>query len=613
MSAFGFSLSFGDAPIDQLRFARLARWLTRRAQGGLQVVQSAYLCQVRAHFEPNSKALDSTDPNFFFEGWLSETEALESLLDVRGESLSDANLVARALEVRGIDALKLLRGSFALALFDPARRRLILARDALGVRTLFYRLSAHGIEVASEPMALVVADANPPELNEAFIAHQLALRAGIANQSGFKSVCELPPAHALILDFGQVPRLEKYWFAPTELDHGRSLDDYAVEYRERLHAAVGGCLRGVERYALTLSGGMDSGSVVASLGGYAPAQCTLSYVFDDIPSADERAYAMASRDASSVPALQLLADELWPLRGGLSFPHSANVPIFNPYGLIKSAVNQAARDAGAQVVLTGTFGDHLFPAVHTWLEDALAQGQWGTAARALCADLAVERGRFWMSAGVRRAARRFLLSDRPKRFEPPWLTASALAHIDPYSLLLAGHAGHRRLATGLVAAQDCSGEAFFSEHEGLQWRNPFRDQRLVEFALRVPGHYAWRGGIKKAYARHAMRGKLPEFTRLRVRKTSLIDVYRRGVLHREAAFVKSIFEREGAIWRRFIQSDFVHAGRLGERHCESDEAVLWLTLCVEMWWARVLLEHQAAQELSQLQQLHVQRPEMPSS
>lgn len=600
MSAFGFCLDFSSAPLESTRFARLSRWLKRRALDGASVDRSLHFAAIRAHFEPNAQRPNTPHPDFFFEGWLSDPTAAERLLDVPAGTLNDSELAFAAVRAHGSAALAHLIGSFALAWIDRANHQVLLARDALGVRTLFYRFDGSLLEVASEPMALVAAQSQPPQLNERFIAHQLAMRAGVATETGFVGISELPPGHFVILARAPSPRIQRYWTPDTELMHSRSLDDYAEGYLTHLQAAVAGALRGVDRCALTLSGGIDSGSVLAmlrNLGADERLGATISYVFDELSSADERAYALAARAECAAPALLISADALWPLKSGSLFPLSANVPIFNPYGLIKRAVNEAALARGARVVLTGTFGDHLYPPTHSWLEDALTQGDFAYAGIELLREIQRERYRFWMSAALRRAARRLLLGDRIKPWSPPWLTPRALAHIDPQSLLLAGHRGHLRLATGLVAAQDCSGEAFFSEHDGLQWRNPFRDQRLVAYALRVPAHFAYRRGVKKAYARHALRGQMHEFTRLRIRKTSLIEIYRRGVLEQEREQVAAIFARDDALWRTFLRPEFLAAGAMGARATESDEAVLWLALCSELWWQRVLSDHRSAQEL----------------
>jgi len=593
MSAFALILNFDGAPVDPARFARMSRWLKRRALEGSSTFAAAGFAAMRAHFEPGlecaASGLDG-DQSLFFDGWLAEP--------LQGSSDHDSVRAALSLK-NGARALPGLIGSFALAFIDPARQQILLARDALGVRTLFYRFTGSGVEVASEPMALVVADPAPPALNECFIAHQLALRAGVPNQTGFAGIHELPPGHFLTLSRDGQSDPVRYWAPPTGLMHGRSLDDYAEGYRSHLAQAVHSSSRGIGRFALTLSGGMDSGSVLLMLKAQGLAQrlaTTITYVFSELSGADERAYALATRAQCASKARLIVADTLWPLRADRDFPLSANVPIFNPYGLIKRAVNQSALDAGAAVILTGTFGDHLYPPAYSWLEDAIAQGDWAYAAKALFADVRNERYRFWMSAALRRAGRRWLLADRIKAYAPPWLTAQALAHIDPYSLLLAGHRGHRRLATGLVAAQDCSGETFFSEHDGVQWRNPFRDQRLVDYCLQIPAHFSYRDGIKKAYARQALRGEMPEFTRLRVRKTSLIEIYRRGVLHQESAQIKALFDAPDALWRGYLSPQFVAAGAMGARVSESDEAVLWLTVCVELWWRRALQEHRAAQQ-----------------
>jgi asparagine synthase (glutamine-hydrolysing) len=586
MSAFAIALG-AAAVADIAAWHRVSGWLKQRAQADLSQRLAA---QIR--WTDSAPAV----ADFAFDGWLRDPAALARQLGLPA-STSDAQIAHAFLQRRGPRALAELDGSWALAWRRGAG--VLLARDALGVRTLFYRWQLDRVLIASEPMAIVVADPQPPQIDAGFLAHQLALRAGLAQRSAFAGISELAPAHWIELDASESPPAAQcFWRPSSDIDRGRSFDHHAERYRELLTESIRAHTRGVNGFALTLSGGMDSGSVLALLpaaGADALLKRTVSYGFDVLSDADERAFAFASRAAVSVPAEFIRADGDWPLKGGAEFPVSPNVPILNPYGAIKRQINERVRAAGCDTLLTGTFGDHLYPPQHCWLEDALAHGALGQVARCLWTELKNHRFNLGQSVQLRRAARRFLLADRIKPFRPPWLTDAALKEIDPFALLWAGHRGHRRLATGLVAAQDCSGEAFFSEHEGVQWRNPFRDRPLIEHALSVPAHIAHRNGIKKAHARHALRGLLPPLTRQRIRKTSLIALYRRGIAEAEAERVRALLDAPGALWPQFVRPAFIANGAPGRRANESDEAVLWLVLCVELWWQRALEAHALAQ------------------
>ncbi|HSR95301.1 MAG TPA: asparagine synthetase B, partial [Solirubrobacterales bacterium] len=156
----------------------------------------------------------------------------------RFATASDTEVIVHLYEEEGSRCVRSLHGMFGLAIWDARRRRLLLARDRVGKKPLFYALRDGALSFASELRALLQDPEIPRDLDFEALDAYLALRWIPAPLSAFEAVRKLPPACVLTLEGGRV-EIERYW----ELDHGRTLgsneDPELVEgLREQLRAAV---------------------------------------------------------------------------------------------------------------------------------------------------------------------------------------------------------------------------------------------------------------------------------------------------------------------------------------------------------------------------------------
>src|SRR5262245_14641535 len=136
-------------------------------------------------------------------------------------------------EEHGDGMLAHLRGMFAFALYDRGRRRLLLARDRLGKKPLFYHDDGRRIVFASELKSLLLDPSVPREVDEAALADYLTFQYVPSPGTIWKGVRKLPAAHLLICD-ANGPKVARYWSLPVEPDVGHT----AEHYRERLRALL---------------------------------------------------------------------------------------------------------------------------------------------------------------------------------------------------------------------------------------------------------------------------------------------------------------------------------------------------------------------------------------
>ena len=200
-----------------------------------------------------------------FNGEIYNYPELRQRLESRGHTLrthSDTEAIVHLYEDHGPDFVQHLRGMFAIALWDSQSQRLILARDRLGKKPLYYAHHAGALLFGSEPKCLLEFPGFPRDPDLAAIHHYLTLQYVPDPLSGFRAIRKLPPAHRLIWEAGKT-RIERYWNLSYGPKHTGSEDDLAAELRDRLREAVRLRLLSDVPLGAHLSGGIDSSLIVA--------------------------------------------------------------------------------------------------------------------------------------------------------------------------------------------------------------------------------------------------------------------------------------------------------------------------------------------------------------
>ena len=427
--------------------------------------------------------------------------------------MTDGALVLRAHAAWGTACLERLLGDFAFALWDAKARRLLAATDRFSIRPIYYARTAQGLLVGNSIGTLLTSGWIAKTLDEKAIADYLVLGLN-SDPAGtiYTQIKSLSPAHCLIADASGI-RTRQYWSPPAQDGYRfhRSEDDYADELLAVLKEAVADRLPAKGSIHLTLSGGMDSGSIagaIFSLLGPEETKARLkahTIVYGSMMQEEEGRYANLLGAHLGISPQTLTAEDFLfrheDARESWQPPQPGTMYFLTPeYEIAKRSL----ADSGP--VFTGFGGDPLFLLHSPTVFGLLARE--GLSAPVTMARHILHHGKF-PPLGLRRALGR-RLRRTPDPELPPWIDADFARRTDMIARVSAFRENARRKSP-LVTMSGPFWKTIFAQADpgqlGLAIESvyPFFDSRLMDFMLRVPAPLLWR----KSLLRRAMRNLLP--------------------------------------------------------------------------------------------------------
>lgn len=290
---------------------------------------------------------------------------------------SDTEVILHLYEERGADAFRALAGMFAIALWDRRRQRLILARDRLGIKPLYYAVVHGTLFFASEVQALIRCPAIPRQVDTVGLRYYLELRAVPAPLTLFRDVRKLLPGHFMVCDHGGVAPQQPFWHLEEQPDEAPVDEAEAVrEVRERVERSVQSHMLSDVPVGALLSGGLDSSLIVACMRQQTDQDIhTFSVGFGE-EGYHEFPYSrlVASRFATRHHEYALTPHDF------LSFlPQMVAEfadPVADPAAIALYFIARVARDHGIKVVLSGEGSDELFAGYPSYRGFLARQNPW---------------------------------------------------------------------------------------------------------------------------------------------------------------------------------------------------------------------------------------------
>ncbi|MFZ5638695.1 MAG: asparagine synthase (glutamine-hydrolyzing) [Pseudomonadota bacterium] len=486
-----------------------------------------------------------------FNGEIFNYVELRRELEAEGRAFytqSDTEVIVHLYDRDGDAFVERLNGQFAIALWDEARRRLVLARDRAGIRPLYLARDGGRLWFASEVKALFAALPQRAQFDPLGLAETFATWSPIEPHTAYRGIESLPPGHLLALEADGRETLRRYWdwtFTDAEATapsrHPLSVEAATAELRALLVDAVRLQLRADVPVGAYLSGGLDSSGIVAMIRGFTDTPVrTFSVAFEDGEfDESEHQMAMVRHLGTDHTTLRCTRRDI-----GEAFPRlirHAETPVLRTAPVPLMLLAGSVREHGYKVVLTGEGADEVFGGYDLFKESkvrrfwarqpesrfrprllerlygylpnspvrnpAFAQTFFGQGMEHLQRPIFAhvprwttsQRALGLLSADLRAEVGGFNALDAFEATLPPgiarWSPLARDQYVEAKSLL----AGYLLSSQGDRVAMANS----------IEGRFPYLDHRVIEFANRLPPSYKIRGMTEKYLLRRALADLLP--------------------------------------------------------------------------------------------------------
>lgn len=456
---------------------------------------------------------------------------------------SDTEILVHAYEQWGDEFPARLNGQFAIALWDTKRRRLLLVRDRVGIRPLFFARQGDEFVFGSEVKALQAAVARPLRLDLQGLAQVFTFWATVGERTVFEGIHSLPPGHLLAWEQGHL-RITQYWdWSGARADEmlSCSFPEAVEQLRDLLQDAVRLQLRADVPVGAYLSGGLDSSGLAALVRRHNDVRLrTFSIAFSEAEF-DESAFQteMANALGTEHTCIRCTPGDV-----GAQFKNliwHTETPVLRAAPVPLMLLSKRVHEAGFKVVLTGEGADEVFggydifkeakirrfwarqpdsrwrPALFTRLYSYLAHSPVSNAAwtRAFFGQRLTEVQHPFYAHFTRWATTRRLwsfFSDDVRRQLAEWTPEQDLLDRLPVGMKEWDNFGRDQyveahtLLSGYLLSSQGDRVAMANSVEG---RVPYLDHRIIEFASRLPERYKLRALNEKAILREALRPLLP--------------------------------------------------------------------------------------------------------
>ena len=377
MSGIVGIINLDGHPVDKELLARLSAPLAHRGpdgEGRWVAGPVGLACQLlrvtpeAAHeTQPVSHASGAV---LVFDGRLDNREELLAQLTGRPEisaASPDPGLVLAAYDAWGEKFAERLNGDFAVGLYDPRRRQLLLARDAIGIRPLYYCHVGDTFLFASEIKAILAHPRVTARPNDHMLAHFLLGGLGCDHHdlTCFAGICSVPPGHQAVVTPAGIT-VRQYWdFDPSHEVRFQSFGEYAEAFAHLFKQAVGRRLRSASPVAVSVSGGLDSSAIFCQAETLrresphlVPEILGISEYYAEGSPADEIRFIREIEQAYGLVITKVPGELENSGRSPQEVVWHLEVPDGNSWSW-DNRLKQQARSLGARVFLTGHWGDQV--------------------------------------------------------------------------------------------------------------------------------------------------------------------------------------------------------------------------------------------------------------
>ena len=564
-----------------------------------------------------------------FNGEIYNHTELRRNLEAQGHrysSRSDTESIVHLYEEKGVECVHGLNGQFAFAIWDEREQRLLLARDRIGIKPLYYTIADGRLLFASEIKAILSQPGVPRSVDQEALSLYLSFGVVPAPRTLFQGIMKLPAGHRLVATADGETRVEQYWDAlfPEDQPPCESEEEYAQELRRLFSLSIERRMMSDVPFGVFLSGGIDSSLNVSLMSQmmHRPVD-TFSVAIQGDGASDElaQARAVAQHFGANHHEVSITSKDFLDFLPRMAYHQDE--PLADPVCVPLYHVAELARRNGTIVVQVGEGSDELFCGYNHYTRYLALERAWGMFA-ALPS---------WVKRPVAGVAGRVLNPIRATHLERAasnspifWggvvgfsesakraMTDGAASNGAAAAWVM-GHYNARRQAGANKSLLD---DMIYLELKhrlpelllmrvdkmtlatSVEARVPFLDHEFVRFALSVPAHLKYKDGQTKYILKQVARGLIPDWVIDRPKAGfcgSAVNMVNGPVVDAAEALVRRNGDlRELLDWR--ILSDLCARNRRGDA---STGYHIWMLLNLALWHSIWIQEKEPEQVLEWL-------------
>jgi len=607
MSAIFGIVRFDGAPVPPREIERMGNMLAHRGPDGRRTMVGGNMamghCLLRVNTEDflEAQPIQDGDLTLVADLRLDNREALAAAIGITESALCDlpdSAVLLAAYRHWGADCVDYLLGDFAFAIWDARAHSLLLGRDPMGQRGVYYHHNGSFFAFASEIKALWAVEGVPRQLSEVGIGRRLLFPIDPPlGTTLYESIALLPGGTLLQLDDAGALSLRSYWVPGAGAEHvGHDESYYLDAYRRVIEEAVACRVRRLIRApALLFSGGFDSGSIAALAGPIVAAQGRRIVAVSSVLAEGEQRAVNDARAAAEAFRHYPFIDLHYYVRGEESIFSDIEASFAATddsagTAYVRRGLYRIAAESRARLVLDGHGGDYTVNVnARAMLGRILRRGHFRRFVREFRARMrttgrtALQLWRYEVVPALAPLRALAAVESLRRGIKPIWQTrpvndAFARSMFDrgaiDASRLRQPMPVHNRwrerwlhLLRKVVAQPPA--QATLAAAHGLELSRPFHDKRVVELGLAIPESLQFKEGLERYLARHAFADILP--ARLLARgpgnDAEEPDLFRMANESASAALAEArALDRDGRL-SRYMDFD-----RLGEMIAGADES-----------------------------------------
>lgn len=629
MSALAGIYNFTGAPVDSELALALGAALDRWGPDGGDEFIAGPLAMAYRAFHTNAESRLESQPLSIprgcvlaWDGRLDNRDELMPLLDEelhdvsRPEIHTDVAIVAAAYLKWGEDFLQKIIGDFALALWDERAQRLLLARDAVGTRTLYYHVDGNRVMWSSVFEPILDLGGIAVDVDEEYIAGYLAVQTTPMDRTPYAGIYAVEPGCVVIVSVGRLEKRRHWKIDPSNEIRYRTDAEYEEHFRHLFVQAVRRRLRSDRPVWAEMSGGLDSTSIVCVADHLVetgqvsiPKVKTTSHFTEGTLNSDEGKYIRWVEQQRGMVGFHQRYDDHCMRFAAPEQRFYGHLTAAILHSRMPEALGDEMKEGGARLLLSGHGGDHLLWAIESAAPD-LADLIYRGRLYALHQRTKTWSGIFnksYFSVMLRDGVAPLLPELWQDRYHanlpgpPAWLEPALARHLavggspwlpkDPFGIPTPGLRFRSRL---VLKAIELAAKGGYRSVRCGDIVYPFLDRSLIEFLLSIPFNQIMRDGVQRSLQRRALGGLVYSKILKRKYKASSEDGVILG-LNREWSRILSVFAHSRLVERGFVNRDRLREALFLARHGDKANTLqLMFTISLELWLRSVEHHYRAS-------------------